>query len=118
MLEFFHAIGVRISEVWGMSETGVIATRNPEDRIKLGSIGTALPGIEMRIAPDGELQVRGGMLMPGYYKEPGKTAETIDADGWLSTGDVATVDPEGYYYIVDRKKELIITAGEIGRAHV
>jgi long-chain acyl-CoA synthetase len=111
VLEFFHAIGVRISEVWGMSETGVIATRNPEDRIKLGSIGTALPGIEMRIAPDGELQVRGGMLMPGYYKEPGKTAEAIDPDGWLSTGDVATVDADGYYAIVDRKKELIITAG-------
>jgi long-chain acyl-CoA synthetase len=111
VLEFFHAIGVRISEVWGMSETGVIATRNPEDRIKLGSIGTALPGIEMRIAPDGELQVRGGMLMRGYYKEPGKTAEAIDPDGWLSTGDVATVDADGYYAIVDRKKELIITAG-------
>jgi long-chain acyl-CoA synthetase len=111
VLEFFHAIGVRISEVWGMSETGVIATRNPDDRIKLGSIGTTLPGIEMRIAPDGELQVRGGMLMRGYYKDPGKTAEAIDPDGWLSTGDVATVDADGYYAIVDRKKELIITAG-------
>ena len=111
VLEFFHAIGVRISEVWGMSETGVIATRNPEDRIKLGSIGIALPGVELRIASDGELQARGGMLMRGYYKEPGKTAEAIDPDGWLSTGDVATVDADGYYAIVDRKKELIITAG-------
>jgi long-chain acyl-CoA synthetase len=111
VLEFFHAIGVRISEVWGMSETGVIATRNPEHRIKLGSIGIALPGVELRIASDGELQARGGMLMRGYYKEPGKTAEVIDADGWLSTGDVATVDADGYYAIVDRKKELIITAG-------
>jgi long-chain acyl-CoA synthetase len=111
VLEFFHAIGIRISEVWGMSETGVIATRNPEDRIRLGSIGTSLPGIELRLAPDGELQTRGGMLMRGYYKEPGKTAEAIDRDGWLSTGDVATVDEDGYYTIVDRKKELIITAG-------
>jgi long-chain acyl-CoA synthetase len=111
VLEFFHAIGVRISEVWGMSELAAVGTRNPPDRIKLGSIGTALPGVELRLAPDGELQVRGGMVMRGYYKEPAKTAETIDADGWLSTGDIATVDADGYYTIVDRKKELIITAG-------
>ena len=111
VLEFFCAIGIPIAEVWGMSETGVIASRNPRDRIKIGSIGVALPGVEMRIAPDGELQARGGMVMRGYYKEPQKTAETIDKEGWLSTGDVATADADGYYYIVDRKKELIITAG-------
>jgi long-chain acyl-CoA synthetase len=111
VLEFFHAIGVRISDVWGMSELGAVATMNPLGRIKIGSIGTTLPGIEGRIMPDGELCVRGGMVMKGYYKEPDKTAETIDADGWLATGDVATVDADGYYTIVDRKKELIITAG-------
>ncbi|HEX7839402.1 MAG TPA: long-chain fatty acid--CoA ligase [Kofleriaceae bacterium] len=111
VLEFFHAIGVPISEVWGMSEIGAVGTRNPQDRIKLGSIGVALPGVELRIAPDGELQVRGGLVMRGYYKEPVKTAETIDPEGWLSTGDIATVDADGYYTIVDRKKELIITAG-------
>jgi long-subunit acyl-CoA synthetase (AMP-forming) len=111
VLEFFHAIGIPITEVWGMSELGVIASRVPKHRPKLGSIGVALPGVELRIAPDGELQARGGMVMRGYYKEPDKTAETIDPDGWLSTGDVATVDADGYYYIVDRKKELIITAG-------
>jgi long-chain acyl-CoA synthetase len=111
VIEFFHAIGVRISEVWGMSELAAVGTRNPQDRIKIGSIGVALPGVEARLAPDGELQVRGGMVMRGYYKEPEKTAETIDADGWLSTGDIATVDADGYYTIVDRKKELIITAG-------
>jgi long-chain acyl-CoA synthetase len=111
VLEFFHAIGIPICEVWGMSELGVIASRNPKDRVKLDSIGVALPGVELRIQPDGELQARGGMVMRGYYKEPGKTAETIDGDGWLSTGDVATVDGDGYYKIVDRKKELIITAG-------
>jgi long-chain acyl-CoA synthetase len=94
-----------------MSELGVIATRNPLERMKLGSIGVALPGVELRLAPDGELQTRGGMVMRGYYKEPAKTAETIDPEGWLSTGDIATVDAEGYYTIVDRKKELIITAG-------
>jgi long-subunit acyl-CoA synthetase (AMP-forming) len=111
VLEFFHAIGIRISEVWGMSETGVIGTRNPPDRIKIGSIGTTLPGVEVRLAPDGELQIRGGLIMRGYYKDPEKTAETIDPEGWLATGDIATVDADGYYTIVDRKKELIITAG-------
>jgi long-chain acyl-CoA synthetase len=111
VLEFFHAIGIKISEVWGMSEIGVVGTRNPIDRIKLGSIGVALPGVELRIAPDGELQARGGMVMRGYHKDPEKTAEAIDPEGWLSTGDIATVDDEGYYTIVDRKKELIITSG-------
>ena len=111
VLEFFHAIGIPIAEVWGMSELGAVASRNPTHRVKLGSIGTAIPGVELRIAPDGELQARGGLVMRGYYKEPAKTAETIDADGWLSTGDIATVDADGYYKIVDRKKELIITAG-------
>jgi long-chain acyl-CoA synthetase len=111
VLEFFHTIGLPISEVWGMSELGVIGTRNPPERIKLGSIGVTLPGVEARLAPDGELQVRGGLVMRGYYKDPEKTAETIDPEGWLSTGDIATVDAEGYYTIVDRKKELIITAG-------
>jgi len=111
VLEFFHSIGIRISEVWGMSELGVISSINPIDRIKIGSIGIMLPGVEGKIAADGELLVRGGHVMKGYYKEPDKTAETIDADGWLATGDVATVDADGYYTIVDRKKELIITAG-------
>ena len=111
VLEFFHAIGLRISEVWGMSELGVVGTRNPPDRIKIGSIGVALPGVEARLAADGELQVRGGMVMRGYYKDPERTAEAIDAEGWLSTGDIATLDDEGYLTIVDRKKELIITAG-------
>jgi long-chain acyl-CoA synthetase len=111
VIEFFHAIGLRISEVWGMSELGVVASINPLDKIKIGSIGTMIPGAEGKLADDGELLVRGGMVMRGYYKEPDKTAETIDPEGWLATGDVATVDDEGYYTIIDRKKELIITAG-------
>jgi long-chain acyl-CoA synthetase len=111
VVEFFHAIGVPISDVWGMSELGVVGTRSPNERIKIGSIGVALPGVEVRIAADGELQVRGGMVMRGYYKDPEKTAETIDPDGWLSTGDIAKIDEDGYLTIVDRKKELIITAG-------
>ena len=111
VLELFHAIGIPILEVWGMSELACIATINPPERPKIGSIGTAMPGVEAKIASDGELLARGGMTMRGYYKEPEKTAETIDADGWLATGDVATVDADGYFKIVDRKKELIITAG-------
>jgi long-chain acyl-CoA synthetase len=111
VLELFHAIGIEISEVWGMSELACIASVNPFERVKIGSIGTMIEGVEAKIAPDGELLVRGGCVMRGYYKEPEKTAETIDADGWLATGDVATVDADGYYKIVDRKKELIITAG-------
>jgi long-subunit acyl-CoA synthetase (AMP-forming) len=111
MLELFHAIGVPISEGWGMSELGVAGSRNPPGKERLGSIGTALSGVELRIASDGELLCRGGLVMRGYYKDPQKTAETIDADGWLATGDIATVDADGYYTIVDRKKELIITAG-------
>jgi len=111
VIELFHAIGIEISEVWGMSELACIASMNPFDRIKIGSIGPMMPGVEAKIADDGELLVRGGCVMAGYYKEPDKTAETIDKDGWLATGDVATVDADGYYKIVDRKKELIITAG-------
>ena len=111
VLELFHALGIEISEVWGMSELACIASINPYDRIKIGSIGPMMPGVEAKIADDGELLVRGGCVMAGYYKEPEKTAETIDQDGWLATGDVATVDADGYYKIVDRKKELIITAG-------
>ena len=111
VLEFFHAIGLPIAEVWGMSEIAAVGTRNPAERVKIGSIGVALPGVEARVLPDGELQVRGGMVMRGYYKDPARTAETIDPEGWLSTGDIATVDADGYYTIVDRKKELIITAG-------
>lgn len=111
VIEFFHALGVAIDEVWGMSELTAPATWNPLDRIKIGSVGVEMPGVECRIASDGELLVRGGNVMKGYYRDPEKTAETLDAEGWLSTGDVAEVDEDRYFRIVDRKKELIITAG-------
>jgi long-chain acyl-CoA synthetase len=110
VLEFFGAIGLPICELWGMSELSCCATVNPRERIKIGTVGPALPGVELRIADDGELLCRGPLVMKGYRNEPGKTAETIDADGWLHTGDVATIDDEGYIRIVDRKKELIINA--------
>jgi long-chain acyl-CoA synthetase len=110
VLEFFAAIGLPISELWGMSELSCCATINPPDRMKIGTVGLALPGVELALADDGELLCRGPLVMRGYRNEPAKTAETIDGDGWLHTGDVATIDRDGYVRIVDRKKELIINS--------
>ncbi len=110
VLEFFHAIGIPVSELWGMSETCGVATSNPLDKIKLGTVGPPVPGVELQLAEDGEVLVRGAANMPGYRNMPEKTAETIDADGWLHTGDIGELDADGYLRIVDRKKELIINA--------
>jgi long-chain acyl-CoA synthetase len=110
VLEFFHAIGLPICELWGMSELTCVGTCNPRERPKLGTVGPPLPGIEVKIAEDGELLCRGEMVMRGYRSDPTQTAEAIDADGWLHTGDIAEIDSEGYVKIVDRKKELIINA--------
>lgn len=109
-LEFFMALGIKVSEVWGMSETSGVAMGNPLDRVKVGTVGTVLPGVEMRLADDGEVLVRSAIVMRGYRNDPVRTAEVLDADGWLHTGDVATIDADGYVTIVDRKKELIINA--------
>jgi long-subunit acyl-CoA synthetase (AMP-forming) len=110
VLEFFAAIGIPICEVWGMSETASVATLVPRDRLRLGTVGPAIPGVEVRLAQDGEVLVRGDTVMAGYRNQPQKTAETIDADGWLHTGDIGQLDEEGYLKIIDRKKELIINA--------
>ncbi len=110
VLEFFHAIGLPICELWGMSELTCVGTCNPRERPKLGTVGPPLPGIEVKIAEDGELLCRGEMVMRGYRADPIQTAEAIDAGGWLHTGDIAEIDSEGYVKIVDRKKELIINA--------
>jgi long-chain acyl-CoA synthetase len=110
VLEFFHAIGVEVGELWGMSETCGVATCNPPDKVKLGTVGPPVPGIEIRLAEDGEVLVKGDSVMPGYRNMPDKTAETIDDEGWLSTGDIGELDEDGYLKIVDRKKELIINA--------
>ena len=110
VLEFFHALGIPIGELWGMSETCGASTVNPPERVKLGTVGPPLPGIEIKLAEDGEVLVRGDSIMPGYRNMPEKTAETIDDDGWLATGDIGELDADGYLSIVDRKKELIINA--------
>jgi long-subunit acyl-CoA synthetase (AMP-forming) len=110
VLEFFRALGVPLGEGWGMSETCGVGTLSPPDQVRLGTVGRALPGVEIRIAEDGEVLIRGGNIMCGYRNQPDKTAETIDARGWLATGDIGELDADGYLRIVDRKKELIINA--------
>jgi long-chain acyl-CoA synthetase len=110
VLQFFTDLGIPICELWGMSELSCCATINPPDDIRIGTVGKALPEIELSLADDGELLVRGPLLMRGYRGQPEKTAETIDAHGWLHTGDVATIDEDGYVTIIDRKKELIINS--------
>jgi long-subunit acyl-CoA synthetase (AMP-forming) len=110
VLEFFHAIGIPVGELWGMSETCGVATCNPPDRIKLGTVGPPVRGTELKLAEDGEVLVRSPANMPGYRNMPEKTAETIDSEGWLHSGDIGELDGDGYLRIVDRKKELIINA--------
>jgi len=110
VLEFFHAIGLPLAELWGMSETCGAGTVNPPSRIKIGTVGPPAPGTEISLAEDGEVLVRGGIVMLGYRNLPDKTAEAIDADGWLHTGDIGKIDEDGYLSIVDRKKEIIINA--------
>jgi len=111
VIEFFHAVGIPVAELWGMSETTGAGTCNPPDKIKIGTVGPPAPGIDIRLAEDGEVLIRGPVVMPGYRNDPDKTAETIDGEGWLHTGDIGEFDDDGYLTIVDRKKELIINAG-------
>jgi len=110
VLEFFHALGIDLAELWGMSETCAIGACNRPGAVRIGTVGPPWPGAELKLADDGELLVRGEFLMLGYRNQPQLTAETIDADGWLHTGDIATIDEDGYVKLVDRKKELIINS--------
>ncbi|MGK8557186.1 fatty acid--CoA ligase FadD11 [Nocardia gipuzkoensis] len=109
-LGFFFGIGIPISEIWGMSELTCVASACSPQEARLGSVGRMLPGMQWRIAEDGEFLVRGPLVMKGYRKEPEKTAEALDPDGWLHTGDILSVDDDGYLRVVDRKKELIINS--------
>jgi len=110
-LEFFLSLGVPICEVYGMSECTGPATASLPDRYHTGKAGYCLPGAELKIADDGEICMRGRHVFMGYFKDASATAETVDKDGWLHSGDIGTIDASGFLQITDRKKDLIITAG-------
>jgi long-chain acyl-CoA synthetase len=110
ILEFFYACGVRVLEGWGMTETSTAATINRREDFKFGSVGKPFPGVEVRIADDGEILVKGPNIFRGYFKNEDATDETI-VDGWLHTGDIGRIDEDGFLYITGRKKDIIITAG-------
>jgi long-chain acyl-CoA synthetase len=110
VIEFWGARGIPVCEVYGMSETTGVATVNPPDAIRAGTVGVALPGVEVKLSDTGEILMRGAVIMRGYRNHPDDTAEAIDADGWMHSGDVGVIDEDGYLRIVDRIKELIISS--------
>jgi long-subunit acyl-CoA synthetase (AMP-forming) len=110
ILKFMLALGIPVAEVWGMSECSCIGTANPPGAIRIGTVGQAIPGVQLKLASDGELLLRGPIVMKGYRNDPARTAEAIDPGGWLHTGDLAAIDEDGYVTITGRKKELIINA--------
>jgi long-chain acyl-CoA synthetase len=110
VIEFFHALGVPLAELWGMSETTGAGTCNPPEKIKIGTVGPPIPGVDIKLAEDGEVLVKGPCVMPGYRNLPEKTKEAFTEDRFLMTGDIGEFDEDRYLKIVDRKKELIINA--------
>jgi long-chain acyl-CoA synthetase len=110
VLEFFHAIGLPLAELWGMSETCGAGAANPPEKIKIGTVGPPAPGVEIKLAEDGEVLIRSDVVMLGYRNLPDKTAEVMTDDGFLRTGDIGVLDADDYLTIVDRKKEIIINA--------
>ncbi|HET9895937.1 MAG TPA: AMP-dependent synthetase/ligase [Streptosporangiaceae bacterium] len=108
---FFAGLGMKILDVYGMTETTGAFTTNTPTAFKLGTVGRAVPGIEVKIADDGEILARGPLNTPGYLNLPDQTTDLLDKDGWLHTGDIGTIDEDGFVSVIDRKKELIITSG-------
>lgn len=110
-VQFFHEIGVPLGDIYGLTESAACCTSNPPGRVRIGSAGLPMPGMEVRIAADGEVETRGPALMRGYRNLPDATAEAFTADGFLRTGDIGRLDEDGYLWIFDRKKDVIISAG-------
>ncbi|MEA2889488.1 MAG: long-chain acyl-CoA synthetase [Bradyrhizobium sp.] len=111
LIRWYLALGIDMREVYGQTENCGVATVMPADRVKLGSVGKAAPWGEVAISPQGEILIKGDFLFMGYLNQPEKTAETVDAQGWLHTGDVGSIDNEGFVKITDRMKDIIITSG-------
>jgi long-chain acyl-CoA synthetase len=111
ILEFFYACGIPVLEGWGMTETTALGTVNTLDHVKLGTVGRALPGVELKIADDGEILIKGPNVFREYWRNPEATRDTFTDDGWLLTGDLGSIDEDGYMTITGRKKDIIITAG-------
>jgi long-chain acyl-CoA synthetase len=110
LVRWFHGIGLPIAEVYGQTEDCGPATLNPPGAIRIGTVGRPIPGLEIRIATDGEVLVRGGSVCAGYFEMPDATAELIDDAGWMATGDLGQLDADGYLWLTGRKKDLIINA--------
>ncbi|HEU5347269.1 MAG TPA: long-chain fatty acid--CoA ligase [Ktedonobacterales bacterium] len=111
VVTFFHAIGIPLLEAWGLTETTTALTINKVDWFRIGTVGTLFPGHDIRIAPDGEILVRGPCVFSRYHNNPEATAEALDAEGWLHTGDIGSLDRDGFLTIIDRKKDLIVNSG-------
>ena len=111
ILEFFHAARMIVLEGYGQTEVSCFCTLNRPEDYRLGSVGKALPGVEIRIAEDGEILVRGPIVFKGYHNQPELTADTLEDSGWIHTGDIGRMDPDGFLYITGRKKDIIITSG-------